>query len=83
MSNALKYRVNTFKKRFPKIMHNIITRTDITFIVNYLHVFKSFLMNLTRSNGSEKKTGYIFNLIYFICFSNKRLPLENEHTVTT
>ena len=45
----------TFKKRFSKIMHSIITRINMTFIVDYLHVFNIFMMNLTRNNGSEKK----------------------------
>ena len=45
----------TFKKRHTKIMHSIITRINITFIVEYLHVFNIFMMNLTRNNGSEEK----------------------------
>ena len=28
-----------FKKRFPKLLHGIITRIDINFIVHYLHVY--------------------------------------------
>ena len=45
----------TFKKRLPKIMHRIIARINIIFIVDYLHVFNIFMINLTRNNGSEKK----------------------------
>ena len=48
-------RIITFKKRFPKIKHSIITRINITFIFDYLHVFNIFMMNLTRNNGSGKK----------------------------
>ena len=47
-------RIITFKKRFPKIKDSIITRINVTFTVDYLHVFNIFMMNLTRNNGSEK-----------------------------
>ena len=53
----------------------------MTFIINYLHAFKIFLMNLTRNMDQRKKLDIFF--VNFIYFSNKRLPLKDEHTVPT
>ena len=59
-------------------MHSIITRINITVIVDYLHVFNIFMMNLTRKNGSEKKLDIFLTWNISFPFSNKRLPLKNE-----
>ena len=42
----------TFKKRFPKLVHSIITRIDINFI-DYLHALNIFLMKSWYAEGSR------------------------------
>ena len=40
-----------FKKGFPELVHGIIMRIDINFIVNYLYAFNIFLMNSWYAKG--------------------------------
>ena len=55
-----------FKKRFPKLVHGIITRIDINFIVHYLHVYNILLMNSLSKQEMRRMVSFGLKIVQFL-----------------